>query len=328
MNGMSHAILLQIPGDTSRMLWQEVTVPPPEKGEALIRQTAIGVNYIDIYHRTGLYPLPAYPAGLGVEAAGVVERTGPDTEDFREGDRVAYALGPVGAYAERRVIKASQLVKIPDGISDTQAAMLMVKGLTAHYLLRQTFPVKKGDTVLVHAAAGGVGLLLCQWANHLGATVIGTVSTEEKAALARQNGCHHPILYTTEKVSARVRELTGGRGADVVYDSVGAPTFQDSLSCLRPLGMMVSFGQSGGKVAPFDIGALSAHGSLFLTRPTLGHYISETRTYRESAAEMFDLVKKGVLTLHLDRTLPLKDAASAHRLLESRATKGAVVLEV
>lgn len=323
---MNRAIVLQATGGVERLLWQEVSVATPGEGEVLLRQTVIGVNFIDIYHRTGLYPLPHYPHGLGMEAAGVVEAVGWGVTEFSPGDRVAYAMGAPGAYAERRVVQAALLVKLPESITDAQAAAGLLKGLTAHYLLRQTFPVKKGDTLLIHAAAGGVGLLLTQWAKHLDATVIGTVSSPAKVALAEENGCAHTILYTREKVSARVRELTNGAGVDAVYDSVGAPTFMDSLDCLKPRGMMVSFGQSGGKVPPFDIGLLSAKGSLFLTRPTLAHYIATPEALRGAAAEVFDLVARGVIIPRIDRALPLRDAAEAHRLLERRATMGAIVL--
>ena len=323
---MPYAVLLQSPGGPERLVWQQAPISHLKPGEARVRQTAIGVNFIDIYHRTGLYPLPFYPHGLGMEAAGVVEETGEGVSEFTPGDRVAYTLRMPGAYAEECMVEARRLVRIPGEVSDAQAAAVMMKGLTARYLLRQSFPVKRGDHVLIHAASGGVGLLLTQWAAQLGATVIGTVSTEKKEALARQHGAAHVILYTQEKVSARVREITGGQGVDVVYDSVGQPTFMDSLDALKPLGLMVSFGQSGGKVAPLDIGVLAQKGSLFLTRPMLWDYMQDAETYRQAAEEVLGMVAARKLAVHIDRTLPLSQAADAHRLLESRQTTGAVVL--
>lgn len=323
---MPHSILLQSPGGPDHFRWQEVPLPEPGPGQVRLKQEAVGVNFIDVYHRTGLYPLPAYPHGVGMEAAGVVEAVGEGARDFSKGDRVAYAMGGPGAYATHRVVDQSILVPLPASISAQAAAAIMVKGLTAHYLLTGTFKVRRNDAILVHAAAGGVGLMLCQWASHLGATVIGTVGSEEKASLAKANGCAHTILYAKEKVSQKVRELTQGKGVDVVYDSVGQATFMDSLDALKPLGMMVSFGQSSGKVPPFDISLLSQKGSLFLTRPTLNHYVADPARYRAMAKEVFDLAGKGVLKARIDRTLPLKDAAEAHRLLESRKTSGALVL--
>jgi NADPH2:quinone reductase len=325
---MPYAIVLESPGDTSRLSWKEAPTPAPASDEVLVRQKAVGVNFIDTYHRTGLYPLPVYPHGLGIEAAGVVEAVGQGAKTFKPGDRVAYAGGTPGAYAELRAMREDLLVPIPAAVDFTVAAAALAKGLTAQYLLKGTYPVQKGDVILMHAAAGGVGLIACQWAKHLGAAVIGTVGDNEKAALAKANGCDHAILYKSEKVSARVRELTGGKGVDVVYDSVGQATFMDSLDCLKPRGMMVSFGQSSGKVEPFDIGLLAQKGSLYITRPTLTHYIAETQAYRRAAAELFDLIGKSVLSIRVDRQLPLKDAAKAHELLEGRATKGSVVLTV
>lgn len=323
---MPHAILLNKPGGPEQLSWQEIAAPKAGPGEAVVRQNAVGVNFIDIYHRTGLYPLP-YPAVLGMEAAGVVESVGQGVDDFKPGDRVAYTGHGPGSYATHRAIEARHLVKLPEGVSDDVAASLMVKGITAHYLLARTYPVKKGDTILVHAAAGGVGLIMCQWAHRAGATVIGTVGTEEKALLARAHGADHTIIYTREKVSARVLEITKGHGVNVVYDSVGQATFMDSLDCLEPLGMMVSFGQSSGKIPPFDTNILASKGSLYLTRPSLMHYIANVMQYRKAAAELFALVASGELKVHIDRTLPLEQAAEAHRLLESRSTSGAVVLK-
>ncbi len=325
---MPYAIVLETPGGPERLSWKEAPIPAPASDEVVIRQHAVGVNFIDTYHRTGLYPLPVYPSGLGIEAAGVVESVGQGARTFKPADRVAYAGGAPGAYAELRAIREDLLVKIPEGVDFNIAAAALAKGLTAQYLLKGTYPVQQGDTALIHAAAGGVGLIACQWAKHLGATVIGTVGDDEKATLAKASGCDHVILYKKEKVSARVREITGGKGVDVVYDSVGQATFMDSLDCLKPRGLLVSFGQSSGKVEPFDIGLLAQKGSLYVTRPTLTHYISETPLYRKAAQELFDLIASGVLKIRVDRTLPLKDAAKAHELLEGRATKGSVVLTV
>lgn len=310
------------------MLWQEVEVPAPGPGQALIRHTAVGLNYIDVYHRTGLYPLPQMPAVIGMEAAGVVESIGPDVTEVRPGDRVAYAAPPPGAYAERRVMPASRLVCLPPDIADRQAAAMMLQGMTAQYLLRRTYRVQPGDTILFHAAAGGVGLIACQWARHLGATVIGTAGGPQKAALAKAHGADHVIDYTSEDFVARVKELTGGKGVAVVYDSVGKDTFLKSLDCLRPLGMMVSFGQSSGSVPPFDTGLLAAKGSLFLTRPSLMAYTAERADLVASAAELFDVVKSGAVKIEVNQTYPLSEAAQAHRDLEARKTTGSTVFLV
>jgi NADPH2:quinone reductase len=322
---MSKAIRIHRTGGPEVMTFEDVAVPAPGPGEVLLRQTAIGVNFIDVYHRTGLYPA-ALPTVLGLEGAGIVEAVGPDSDGLQPGDRVAYANPPIGAYAERRVIPAHRLVRLPAAITDTQAAGMMLKGMTAQYLLRRTYRVQPGDAILVHAAAGGVGLLLCQWASHLGATVIGTVGSEEKAALAQAHGCHHPILYTRENFAARVREITDGAGVAVVYDSVGQDTFERSLDCLRPLGMMVSFGQSSGKIAPFDTGILAAKGSLFLTRPSLMTYTAKRADLVASAAELFAVVADGTVKVEVSRTYPLDQAAQAHRDLEARLTTGSLVL--
>lgn len=322
---MTKAIRIRQNGGPEVMTWEDVTLPAPGPQEALVRHTAIGVNFIDTYHRSGLYPLPL-PSGLGTEAAGIVEAIGPEVVEVRVGDRVAYAGDPVGAYAERRVMPANRLVPLPRDISDIQAAGMMLKGMTAHYLVRRTFPVAAGDTVLVHAAAGGVGTILCQWAKHLGATVIGTVGSREKAALARAHGCDHTILYRSEDVTARVRDITEEAGVTVVYDGVGADTFMKSLDCLKPLGTMVSFGQSSGKVPPLDIGILSLKGSLFLTRPKLATYTAQRRDLMSAATELFDMVSRGFITIEVPRTLPLAEAAQAHRDLEGRRTTGSTVL--
>ncbi len=322
---MSKAFRIHQPGGPEAMIWEDVTVPAPGTGEALIHHTAVGVNFIDVYFRTGLYPATP-PFGIGMEGAGIVEALGDGVTDLKVGQRVAYAGGPPGSYSEKRVIPADRLVPIPDGISDAQAAAMMLKGMTAQYLLRQTCKVEKGDTILIHAAAGGVGLIACQWAKHLGATVIGTVGSPEKAAIAKAHGCDHAILYKTEDFVAKVKELTGGKGVRVVYDSVGQTTFMGSLDCLQPLGMMVSFGQSSGKVPPLDIGLLSAKGSLFLTRPTLFTYVAKRNALLATAGELFDVVKRGIVTIEIGKTYPLSDAAQAHRDLESRETTGASIL--
>jgi len=322
---MTHAIRIHEYGGPEALVWEEVEVGRPGPGEVKLRQTVVGLNYIDTYNRSGLYPLPELPAVLGREAAGVVEETGEGVSELRPGDRVAYAM-PVGGYAEQRLVAADQLVPLPDGIDDRQAAAVMLKGLTAHYLLRKTYVVRPGDVILVHAAAGGVGLLLCQWAAHLGAIVIGTVGSPEKAALARAHGCHHPVLYKDESFVERVRELTHGQGVPVVYDSVGQATFMDSLDCLAPLGLMVSYGQSSGPVAPLQVTTLSAKGSLFLTRPTLATYVARREDLLANSRELLDLVAAGVLRLTIGQTYPLADAARAHRDLEARRTTGSTLL--
>jgi len=268
------------------------------------------------------------PSGLGSEGAGVVEEVGPGVRGLKPGDRVAYAGGPIGAYADERVMPADRLVPVPDGITDQQAAAMMLKGMTAWYLVRRTHPVKRGETILIHAAAGGVGLIVCQWAKHLGATVIGTVGDQEKAALAKRNGCDHPILYKNEDFVAKVNELTQGKKLPVVYDSVGKDTFYKSLDCLAPLGLMASFGQSSGAVGPVDIGILAAKGSLFLTRPTLNTYTATREDLLTAARELFEVVKSGAVKIAVNQTYPLREAARAHRDLEGRKTTGSTVLTV
>jgi len=322
---LSHAIRIHEHGGPDVLRWEEVDVPPPGPGEVRIRQTAVGLNFIDTYHRTGLYPVPDLPAVLGREAAGVVEEIGPGVEGLAQGDRVAYPM-EAGAYAEARIVRAAALVRLPDAVDDRTAAAVMLKGLTAWYLLRKTHRVGAGETILVHAAAGGVGLLACQWAAHLGATVIGTVGSAEKADLARSHGCAHPVLYRSEDVVARVREITGGRGVPVVYDSVGKDTIDASLDCLAPRGLLVSFGQSSGSPPPLDLQELSRRGSLFVTRPTLATYIAERDEYLEGAKELFDRIGSGVLSVEVGATYPLRDAARAHRDLEGRRTTGSTVL--
>jgi NADPH:quinone reductase len=324
---MAYAIRFEKPGGPDVLSWQQVEVGKPGQGQVRLRHTAVGLNYIDTYHRSGLYSLPM-PSGLGSEGAGLVEEVGPGVSGLKSGDRVVYAGGPIGAYAEERVMPADRLVPVPDGISDEQAAAMMLKGMTAWYLVRRTYPIKRGDTILIHAAAGGVGLIVCQWAKHLGATVIGTVGDQEKAALAKRNGCDYPILYKNEDFTAKVSELTQGKKLPVVYDSVGKDTFYKSLDCLAPLGLMVSFGQSSGAIGPVDIGILSAKGSLFLTRPTLNTYTASREDLLTASRELFDVVKSGVVKLAINQTYPLRDAARAHRDLEARKTTGSTVLTV
>ncbi len=322
---MSRLIRFERTGGPEVLQWVEADLAPPAAGEAQLRHHAVGLNYIDAYHRSGLYPVPL-PSGIGLEAAGVVEAVGEGVTDLQPGDRVAYAGGPLGAYAERRNIPADRLVRLPDALSFEQGAAMMLQGLTAQYLLRRTYRVQPGDTILIHAAAGGVGLIVCQWAKALGATVIGTVGSDEKAELARQHGCDHAIVYTRENVSSRVRELTGGEGVPVVYDSIGKDTFMDSLACLRPMGMMVTFGNASGPVAPFDPGLLGKMGSLFLTRPSLFAYSALRDDLLMMAEELFSVVLSGQVRLSINQRFPLQDAATAHRELEARRTTGSTVL--
>lgn len=324
---MPYAIRIHTPGGPEVMQWEPIEVGKPGPNEVRLRQTAVGLNYIDVYYRTGAYPTQT-PATLGLEGAGVVEEAGAGVSDLKVGDRVAYASLPMGAYAEARLMPADRVVKLPDQISDVQAASMMLKGLTAQYLLRRTYRVKAGDTLLVHAAAGGVGLILCQWAKYLGATVIGTVGSDEKAALAKANGCTHTIVYTREDFLSRVLEITGGKKVPVVYDSVGKDTFAKSLDCLQPMGVMVLFGASSGPVPPFDLAQLAAKGSLYITRPTLMTYTAKREDLVASANELFDVVVKGAVKLIINQAYPLKDAVQAHRDLESRKTIGSTVFTV
>lgn len=303
----------------------DVDVPAPAAGQVRLRHSAIGLNYIDTYHRSGLYPVPL-PSGIGLEAAGVVEAVGPGVKGFKSGDRVAYGTGALGAYAEVRNYPANRLVKLPKSISDETAAAMMLKGMTARYLLRATYRVKRGDTILVHAAAGGVGLILCQWARALGAKVIGTVGSDAKAEVAAANGCHHVINSTTEDVEKKVREFTNGAGVPVVYDGVGQATLMASLDSLRPRGLLVSFGNASGPVKALDLGWLSARGSLFVTRPTLVSYTSTDDDFAETAQDLVDIVKSGKVKIAVNQRYNLKDAAEAHRDLEARKTTGSTVL--
>jgi NADPH2:quinone reductase len=322
---MPNAIRFQQTGGPEVLQWESVTVGEPGAGEARVRHTAVGLNYIDTYHRSGLYKLPL-PSGIGVEGAGVVEAVGPGVPDIKKGDRVAYSGGPPGSYSEVRTMPADKLVRIPDGVTDRSAATLMLKGLTVQYLFRQTFPLAGGETILFHAAAGGVGLIACQWARALGVTMIGTVGSDEKAALAKANGCAHTIVYTRENFVERVKEITGGKGVPVVYDSIGKDTFPASLDCLRPRGMFVSFGSASGPIAAFDIGLLGQKGALFATRPSLFAYAVTRANLLSMADEMFALVKAGKIVSEPRQTYALKDVAQAHRDLESRKTTGATVL--
>jgi len=322
---MAKVVRFHETGGPEVLRWEDVEVGEPGAGQARIRHTAVGVNFIDTYHRSGLYPLPL-PSGLGSEAAGVVEAIGPGVTVVRPGDRVAYAGGPPGSYAEARLLPASILIPIPEGVTDQTAAAVMLKGMTTQYLIRRTYPVQAGETVLFHAAAGGVGLIACQWLKALGATVIGTVGSDEKAAVARAHGCDHVIISTREDIAQRVRELTGGAGVPVVYDSVGKDTFLSSLDCLRPRGLMVSFGNASGKVAPFDIGILSQKGSLYLTRPTLATYTATRADLEATAKDVFDVIRDGKVKVEVRHTYPLKEAAQVHRDLEGRKTVGSIVM--
>ena len=322
---MSHAIRFHETGGPEVLVWEEVEVGQPGPGEARVRHTAIGLNYVDTYIRSGLYP-SSLPSGLGTEAAGVVEAVGPGVTDVKVGDRVAYSGGPQGAYSDARIMPADRLVVLPDGISDQQAAAMMLKGMTAQYLIRQTYRVKEGDTILFHAAAGGVGLIACQWAKSLGATVIGTVGSDAKAALAKAHGCDHTILYTRENFVERVGEITHGDMVPVVYDSVGKDTFSASLDCLAPRGLMVLFGQSSGAVEPIDLNILAQKGSLYLTRPTLRTYADKRTDLLAMAQDLFDVVLAGAVKIEVSQTYPLRDAIKAHQDLQARKTTGSTVL--
>ncbi|MBK7975100.1 MAG: quinone oxidoreductase [Deltaproteobacteria bacterium] len=324
---MTHAVRVHGSGGPEVMRWEEVDVPEPDAGQVRLRQTAVGLNFIDVYHRSGLYPIAAFPAVLGLEGAGGVEKVGSGVRGLAEGDRVAYASAPMGAYAEARVMPAERVVKLPAGVADDVAAAMMLKGLTAQFLLRRTYRVDAGDPIVIHAAAGGVGLLVCQWARALGATVIGTVGSDAKAEIARAHGCEHPIVTSREDFVARVRDITGGAGAAVVYDSVGKDTFSGSLDCLRPMGMLVMFGQSSGVVPTFDLARL-AKGSYFLTRPSLMVYTAKAEDYAAGARELFEVVERGQVKIEIGQRYALRDAAQAHRDLEGRKTTGSTVLTI
>ncbi len=321
---MPHAIRMHETGGPEVMRWEEVEVGQPGPGEVRVRNTALGLNFIDTYHRTGLYPMPL-PTTLGMEGAGVVEAVGPKVKGFKAGDRVAYA-NPIGSYAEVCLRPVARLVKIPTGVDDKIAAAIMLKGMTAWYLCKRTFKVGKGQTILVHAAAGGVGQILSQWAKYLGATVIGTVGSEEKAALAKKAGCKHVIVTSKEDFVARVKEITKGKGVPVVYDGIGKDTFMGSLDCLAPRGYMVSFGNASGAVTQFNPGLLAAKGSLFLTRPTLFNYTATPEDLAAAARDLFAVVKNKVVKISINQTYPLREAAQAHRDLEARKTTGSTIL--
>ena len=323
---MVHAIRIHEHGGPEVLRWDEIEVGEPGPGEVRIRQTAVGLNYIDTYHRSGLYKLPQLPAVIGTEGAGVVEAVGPNVTTLKVGDRVGYAPGPIGAYAEARILPAERLIPLPSWIEDRQAAAMLLQGMTAQFLLRSTYAVQPGDTILVQAAAGGVGLILCQWAKHLGATVIGTVSSDEKAELAKAHGCDHAIVYTRENFVQRVKDITDGQGVPVVYDGVGKTTFMDSLDCLRPRGFMVLFGAASGPVPPLDLQVLAAKGSLYVTRPTLFSYVAKRDDLMASAADLFEVVHAGGVKIEVRQTFAMRDASEAHRALESRATTGSTVL--
>jgi NADPH:quinone reductase len=323
---MVHAIRIHKTGGPEVLQWDEIEVPAPGPGQVRLRHTAVGLNYIDTYQRSGLYPIQL-PCVMGNEGAGIIEEVGPGVTDLKNGDRVAYC-GAIGSYAEVRIAPADRMVKLPAGISDQQGAAMMLKGMTAQYLIRRTYKVQKGETVLVHAAAGGVGLIACQWLRHLGATVIGTVGSDAKAELAKKNGCDHPIVYTREDFVQRVQEITKGAKLPVVYDSVGKDTFFKSLDCLRPFGLMATFGQSSGSYGAVDLGILAQKGSLYLTRPTLNTYVAKREDLLAAANELFDVVQKGAVKIAIDQTYQLKEAAQAHRDLQARKTTGQTIFTV
>lgn len=322
---MNHAIRVHEYGGPEKLVWEEVPLPQPKPGEALIRHEAVGLNYIDIYFRTGLYKAPSLPATIGMEAAGVVEAIGEGVTAVAPGDRVAYATAPIGAYAEARTIKSDRLVKLPSSIPSQQAAAMMLQGMTACFLLTRTYPVKAGQTILVHAAAGGVGLIMVQWAKHLGCTVIGSVSTEEKADLARAHGADH-VVVGLDHLPQRVKEITEGAMLPVVFDSVGRDSFATSLDCLAPFGMMVSYGNASGAVTLPDLGILAAKGSLYVTRPTLATYTARREDLLSCAEALFQVVMDGSVKVRVNQTFALKDAGDAHRALEERRTTGSTVL--
>ena len=322
---MSKAIIIEKTGGPEVMQLVDVAVPKPGPGEIRVRHTAIGLNYIDTYHRSGLYALPL-PSGIGAEAAGVVEELGQGVTSLKVGDRIAYGSGPVGAYSEVRNVQASRVVKLPTAISDETAAGMMLKGMTVRYLLRATYRVEAGETILLHAAAGGVGLILSQWARALGATVIGTVGSDAKRATAIAHGCTHVINSTTENVVARVKELTGGKGVPVVYDGVGQATFMTSLDCLQPRGLLASFGNASGPVKGFELGILAGKGSLYVTRPTLNSYIASDADFAETATDLLEVVQSGKVIIPVNQCYALADVVQAHKDLEQRKTTGTTVL--
>ena len=324
---MTRAIRIHETGGPEVLRWEEIEVGDPGPGQVRLKQTACGLNYIDVYGRSGLYPVGDLPAVIGMEGVGVVDALGDGVDSLAVGDRVAYPM-LLGAYAEARVVDAEKLVRLPDSIADETAAAMMLKGLTAHYLLFRTYPVKAGDNILVYAAAGGVGLILCQWANLLGANIIGCVGSEEKAELARANGCHHTILYRDEDIPARVREITGGQGVAAAYDSIGKATFEASLDSLQPFGVLATYGNATGPVEPFSPMILAAKGSLYVTRPTLATHVSTRALLEEGAERLIDVVGSGKVEISVNQTLPLAECAEAHRRLEARETTGSTVLKI
>ncbi|MGB5330197.1 MAG: quinone oxidoreductase [Gammaproteobacteria bacterium] len=324
---MTKAIRIHATGGPEVLKWEDIEVGDPGPGQVRLQQSACGLNYIDVYGRSGMYPVGELPAVLGMEGVGVIDTVGEGVDDLAAGDRVAYPMN-LGAYAEARLIDASKLVSLPDSINDETAAAMMLKGLTAHYLLFRTYPVKAGDSILVYAAAGGVGLILCQWANLLGANVIGCVGSQEKAQLARDNGCHHTILYRDEDIASRVRELTDGVGAAVAYDSIGKATFDASLDSLRPFGVLATYGNASGPVEAFNPGILAGKGSLYVTRPTLATHISTRALLDEGAERLLDVVGSGQVQVSVNQTMPLADCAEAHRQLEARETTGSTILKI
>ena len=324
---MTKAIRIHQTGGPEVLQWEEISVGAPGPGQVRLQQTACGLNYIDVYGRSGMYPVGDLPAVIGMEGVGRVDAIGDGVEGLVTGDRVAYPMN-LGSYAEQRLIDADKLVKLPDDISDETAAAMMLKGLTAHYLLFRTYPVQAGDTILVYAAAGGVGLILCQWARQLGANIIGCVGSQEKAELAKENGCHHTILYRDEDIATRVREITDGEGAAVAYDSIGQATFESSLNSLRPFGVLATYGNASGKVEPFSPHILAAKGSLYVTRPTLATHISTPALLQEGADRLFAAVSSGQVKINVNQTFPLSDCAEAHRQLEARETTGSTILKI
>lgn len=325
---MANAIRVHTPGGAEVLQYETYEPGQPGSGEVRLQQHAVGLNFIDVYHRTGLYPIADSPFVLGLEAAGTIAELGADVSEFAVGDRVAYAAVPIGAYCDERIIPAHRLVKLPDNISFETGAAMMLQGMTVQYLIRSTYKVKPGDTVLFHAAAGGVGTIACQWLNHLGATVIGTVGSDEKAALAKKNGCHHTIKYRDENIVERVKEITNGAGVPVVYDSVGAETYEASLDCLAPLGLMASFGSASGPVESVSPATLAAKGSLFFTRPTLMTYTAARDDLLASANDLMEVVSSGAVNISIDQTYALKDARRAHEDLESRKTTGSTIFTI
>jgi len=322
---MTKAIRIHKPGGAEELVWEDADVGAPGPGEVRIKQSAVGLNFIDVYMRTGLYPLTEFPAVLGMEGTGTIDALGDGVSGFSVGERIAYPMNP-GAYAEERLIPAARVVKVPDSISDNEAAAMMLKGMTAQYLLRRTYKVQPGDDILVYAAAGGVGLILCQWAKHLGANVIGCVGSAEKAEIAKANGCDHTILYRDENVPERVKELTGGVGAAVSYDAIGQATMESSLDSLKPFGTFVTYGNASGPITDFNPGILAPKGSLYMTRPTLGTHTATRELIEDGAGELFDVVTKGHVKINIGQTYALSDTAQAHQDLEGRKTTGSTVL--